>query len=299
MEHIELDHRRAFACAFTLVDLASCPKRTLSVWDGFTRHPLVPHGFAAQADKLPVLVDLRSLTDRQRHALLDLLLGPAADALACAALLETEASAERLARHCLRVLSPRFPGHQSGIFRFHDPVVFEHLTWMLGPRELAAILGPITAWLLPLRGSWHAQTPPPGPTPASGVYLPPATWQRVQRIGAMHAVLGLNPDWQADPMAWGPRAEALLARAEHHHLEDRSDAIAFAGHGLRWHAAIDQHPRVAALLRDCIGHPSRYRRLTSQWADTDWQTIASDLAMDASHTTPAAPLPLAPHGTCP
>lgn len=300
MERIELDHRRIFACSFALVDPATCPERALSAWHGLTSRPLVPKGFAAQAGKLPLLIELGNLSDKQRYTLLDVLLGPDADGRACAALLETTASAERMAMHGLRLLAPHFPGGECGIFRFYDPVAFEHLQWMLGVRERATLFGPVSSWLLPLRGGWHAVTPPPelAVAPAS-FYLHPATWQRVQRIGALHAVLGLDAEWQTEPGTWGPRAEALLVRAEQHQLDDRGDAIAFASHGLRCHEAIDQHPRVATLLRDCAGHPSRYRRLAGQWSDTDWQTIANGLATAASRSTPADPMPFAPYGTCP
>lgn len=299
MEPIELDHRRVFSCSFALLDPAACRKPLLAAWDeAFTQHTLVPDGFAPQAGKLPRLVVLRDLTDKQRNTLLDLLLGHTADAPACAALLETEAGSERMVRHGLRLLAPHFPGNRRGIFRFYDPTVFEHLGWMLRPHELAALFGPITAWLLPMRGRWHVQTPPhlPGATPVS-FQLSSATWQRVQRIAAIHATLELAPTWQAAPAAWGPKADELLARAEQHQLADRDDAIAFASHGLRWHADLDTHPRMASLLHDCIGHPTRYRRRTGSWSDADWQAIAADLVRGTSQAV--APAHLTSHGTCP
>lgn len=68
-----------------------------------------------------------------------------------------------------------------------------------------------------------------------------------------------------------------MVRAEQHQLTDTDDAVAFTCHGLRWHAQIDKHPRVAALLKECIDHPSRYRRLAGKWTDDDWRDIAAEI----------------------
>jgi hypothetical protein len=99
----------------------------------------------------------------------------------------------------------------------------------------------------------------------------------VRRIGAIHAVLAADQAWRNAPREWGARVEALLIRAEQHHLADCEDAVAFATQGLRWHPRLDEHPRVERLLADCVGHPARYRRLSGRWTHADWQIIVADL----------------------
>lgn len=280
MQRIELDHRLVDACAFVLLDPCQGDAHALDAWADLPQQSLVPSGFAVQAERLPRLIDTRGIDNAARLCLVDLLLGSPSQAGAlCVALLQTQADAERIALCFRKVLAPHFPDDYRGLFWFYDPVVFEHLTWMLDSHALAALFGPITAWHLPLRGAWYTQTPPAGDAPLVGFpfHLNPTDWQRVFRIGAIHAALDHEPHWRDAPTEWGPKAEALLICAEGHQLTDRDDAVAFAAHGLRWHSDFDRHPRVAAVLKGCEGHPSRYRRLTGSWGDAEWQAIVNDL----------------------
>lgn len=301
MERIDLDHRWLDSFAFALIDPLCGDDSACAAWAGFPLHELAPAGFAAQAAQLPKLVDLREIHGDVRQKLQDLLLNqsPSIGASLCVALLKTMADVERMVMHFRHVLSPRFPQGQRGLFRFHDPAVFEHLAWVLSDKALAALFGPATAWAMPLHGAWYMQEPPSGSAvSAPRFHLDAATWQRVQRIGAIHAVLNTESVWRSAPAEWGPRAEMLLIRAEQHKLIDRDDAIAFASHGLRWHADIDKHPRVAALLTDCVGHASRYRRLANLWTNADWQAIASALRASASTHVLPGPTNRLSQGAC-
>lgn len=300
MERFALDHRRLDTFAFALLDPALGDEQALAAWDDLSPHALVPHGFAAQAEQLPRLVYLRALSDDSRRILLDLLLSrsPVAAASLCVALLQTTASAERMAMRLLGAVAPAFPQGQRGLFRFYDPAVFEHLLWMLDTKALSTLHGPVDTWAMPLRGEWFSHTLVAGHAMRDvRFHVNADAWRRVQRIGAIHAVLDAEPDWRDAPSTWGPRAEALLIRAEHHQLTNRGDAIAFATHGLRWHAHLDRHPRMLALLTQCADHPTRYRRLASHWTNADWQTMAAELDAMASRLTTSASIHRLPQGT--
>lgn len=281
MERIDLDHHQTNACTFALIDPLHGNEAALAAWANFPQTSLVPMGFEAKAAQLPRLVDLRKISNGLRDRMLDLLLSraPTAGGALCVGLFETRANVEHMALHLCTRLAPHFPQDQPGIFRFYDPVVFEHLIWTLQTPLLASLFGPVNAWILPLRGAWYTQVPPTDDATLRSLsfHLNAASWQRVFRIGAIHGVLDNDPAWRSAPATFGPQVEPLLIRAAEHQLAERDDAVAFATHGLRWHRNFDHHPRVAALLADCVGHPARYRRLTSGWSDAEWQTITAEL----------------------
>lgn len=291
MNKVELDHRRLATFTFALIDPLQGNDAALSGWESFVLHPLVPQGFAAQTDEFPKLVDLTKIQAHQREALIALLLGqsPIIGSSLCVALLDTSTTVERLSVHLRHLLAPSLPQHRRGVFRFYDPVVMEHLSWMLDTRNLASLFGRVNDWLLPARGAWYRLTCPNEPTaPATPFHTNPATWQRITRIGAIHAVLEQLPQWRDAPAEFGPLVETQFVRAEHHRLVDRTDLVAFASHGLLWHPQFDKHPRVNALLAECIDHPCRYHRLAGLWTPSDWQAMADDLEQRTpSHPTRA------------
>ncbi|HWU77202.1 hypothetical protein [Rhodanobacter glycinis] len=290
MKRIDLDHRQLDSFAFALIDPLRGDDSAHAAWAEFSLHELAPASFAAQAVQLPKLVDLSKIHGDTHDKLHHLLLSqsPPIGASLCVALLKTMADAERMVMHFRHVLAPRFPQGQRGLFLAHDPAVFEQLAWMLPNKAMSALLGPVSAWAMPLRGAWYMhESAPESAVRTLHFHLDAATWQRVQRIGAIHAVLNAESMWRSAPAEWGSRAEKLLIRAEQYQLVDRDDAVAFASHGLRWHAAIDKHPRVEALLQSCIGHPARYQRLANLWTDADWQAIAEALgAPTSTHAMP-------------
>lgn len=299
MERIELDHRDVGASAFALIDPLAGDEAGLAAWGEFAQHALAPHGFEAQAAQFPVLIALRDLSSDALGRVLESLLGSLQMSSPCVALLQTSADAGRVAMHLRQRLAPRFPQGRRGVFRFHDPVVFEHLTWILTEQERVRLLGPIDRWLLPLRGAWYGVINPGDAMQRSQPFRLPRAWSSILRIGAIHAVLAEDTAWQAAPSKWGARANQLLARAEQHQLTDRNDAVAFAVQGLRWHARLDDHPRIKQMLVDCVNHPARYRRFSGGLRDADWQAIAAELDAAMQHANPQTSVNRFTQGSCP
>lgn len=299
MERIDLDHRDVAACSYALIDPLCVGADDMDAWKTFPQYELTPRGCGAHAERLPLLMDLRNVSSEQFVSLVGLVLDRPISISSCVALLQTVGSVDRLQRRFRKLLAPRFPTGKQGMFLFHDPVVFEHLSWMLDAREMAGLLGPIDRWILPLRNKWHAFGNPGSNIQRSLEFrLPVETWSRVYRIGPIHAVLSANPTWLDDPTEWGPRANTLLVRAEQHQLTKREDAVAFAVHGLRWHPHLDKHPRVAEALSRCIGHPVRYQRLTGAWSDADWQAIAAEIEASDANGEPSIRPNHPPQGAC-
>jgi hypothetical protein len=285
MKRVEMDHRAVAAAAFALIDPLAGNASDLAPWATFVRHSCAPRGFEAQAGQLPILVELRDLTTSAFNHVLRLVLDNGSNPSLCVALLRSYVGASSMALHLRSRLAPHFPQGRRGIFRFPDPVVFEHLAWILDDREWASLLGPVAHWYLPVRKTWYALSNPAETLHRGLPFHPRAdAWPSIMRLGATHAVLAGDMKWEAEPAIWGPRANALLARAEQHGLTEREDAVAFAIQGLRWHTRLDAHPRIRLLLSECAGHPARYRRLSGRMCEDDWQTIAVEI--DASQPVP-------------
>lgn len=298
-----LDHRQVAQCTFALLDPARGDDMAWAPWRDFLQHGLAPKGLEAQEAQLPRLVDLRDLQGTRFEHLPGLVLNKAAAAgvSPCVALLRTAASAKSLSIHLCKVLTPRFPEGQRGIFRYYDPVVFEHLMWMLDERQQGALLGPVDTWWLPRRRMWHAQPNPVWQRDhrVPSFRLPAALWQRVYRIGAIQGVLESDDEWAGAPARWGPRADALLVRARAHGLQSRDDQVAFAAQGLRWHPRLDEHRKLKQVLTDCVDHPGRYPRLTGAWSDADWRAMVEDLdAAAPDQKSRCQPPNLLPQGAC-
>lgn len=278
---IKLDHRLLESYAFALIDPLQADDTSREPWEAFPQWALVPPGLEAQRKQFPKLLDLRRAPRESRDLLVKLLLeqplGPSTSL--CVALLKTQASGKQMVSHFSYLLAPRSPTNQRGVFRFYDPTVYEHLTWMLDQHSFGLLFGPVETWTVPLRGTWFTQLRPTDSRPNSPRFfrLKADSRARISRIGRIHAVLKQKQEWASAPADWGPMVEALLIRAEHHQLADKEDAVAFATSGLRWHTELDRHPRIKQLIGRSQAQPKRFARLVNGFTETDWQVIAAEL----------------------
>jgi hypothetical protein len=290
MERTGFDGHALDARHFMLLDPLQVESDAALPWQNLPLRALAPPGFEAQTRQLPYLLVWQDLSPVQRSLVLRLLTDPdeAIAAPMCVALLQADVEPAYVRRHLRQLLVPHFPGGGRGVFRFYDPVVFMHLGWMLDDSQRTVLFGPVSAWTFPWNGDWFVQkTPSPG---SHHVRFAPGApvWRRIGRIGALYAVLETEPLWSAEPALYGPQVEPWLIMAEAHGLSERDDVVTFARHGLLKHPRFDTHPEVIATLRQCAGHPTRYRRLTSLWSDADWQVIVQDLdrSADTRHASP-------------
>ena len=269
---------------FLLLDPLRVEQEGAAPWKTLPLQGLAPPGFEAQAHQLPYLLAWQDLNPEHRLLVRELLLDSdeLVSAPMCVGVLQSAASAGDLRRHLRHLLTPHFPGGERGVFRFYDPVVLAHLSWMLADLERSVFFGPVATWSFPLEGNWHiSQTPFPG---APHIRFAPGAevWLRISRIGSLHAVLESEHTWRSQPTRYGPDVEPWLIKADGYGLADREDVVSFARHGLLRHPQFDTHPKVIAVLNECVGHPSRYRRLMSLWSDDDWQNVSRDLDTPAN-----------------
>lgn len=290
MERTDFDGHALDARHFMLLDPLQVESDAALPWQDLPSRTLAPPGFEAQARQLPLLLAWRDLSPAQRSLVPRLLTNPeeAIAAPMCVAVLQAEVESAYVLRHLRQLLVPHFPGGGRGVFRFYDPVVFMHLGWMLDDSQRTVLFGPVSSWTFPWNGDWFIQTTQSPGSPHVRFAPGAAAWHRIGRIGALHAVLDTEPSWRAEPAVYGPQVEQWIIKAESHGLSERDDVVVFARHGLLRHPRFDIHPEVITTLQRCVGHPTRYRRLTSLWSDADWQAIVRDLerSVDTRQASP-------------
>jgi len=125
--------------------------------------PLVPSILKDDADKTPVMLALKSLSEPQKYGLCDLLhiareSGNEFRFPACL-LSAPGVESEIMQSHLKQRLVA--DSHRGRIFlRFYDPRVFPHLLRVLAPQRLLALFGPILEWTILFEGEWTGFTSP-------------------------------------------------------------------------------------------------------------------------------------------
>lgn len=212
---------------------------------GVATHALAGGALADSAELMPCLIALTELRDGQRAALTGSLEEAAAagQTPVLSALLDSDASAQRLRSH-LSVLQLRTSlAGQRGWLRIHDPRVWIQLPRVLGNADWSNLFGPVTCWSVCVGGEW-LKTAPKGP-PSGRTRQSPmdtAQWAALQRIGAVNRVLTHN-QWTThdDAMRHSLAIDALVARAQQRHgLSRTAELVAYAVLGMRLHPRFDE-----------------------------------------------------------
>lgn len=203
---------------------------------------------ADSANLMPVLVDLRRLSEQQRRQLIEAteVAWHEGEVPVMATLLTTDVETERLASHLARVQVSNGPAGERAWLRLHDPRVWVQLPRALGDQGVHSLLGAIQEWTVCLHGRWVT-------TRASDVTstqwfattrLRAEQWAALGRVGCVNRVLARN-GWRDHENILERSAEIdeLVARAQARHgLQQVEDLVAYASLGLQVHSRFDEHP---------------------------------------------------------
>lgn len=203
---------------------------------------------ADSANLMPVLVDLRRLSEQQRRQLIE------AAELACSegegplmtTLLTADVETQRLAGHLARMHVSNGPAGVCAWLRLHDPRVWVQLPRVLGHQEAHSLLGPIKAWTVYLHGKWmttRASDATSAQWPAT-TSLRAEQWAALSRVGCVNRVLARNGWWDhEDILERSAEIDELVVRAQARHgLRQTEDLVAYACLGLQVHSRFDEHP---------------------------------------------------------
>jgi len=163
----------------------------------------------ARANRLPQLLDLRLLNASLKGDLVGRVARYRQRGLPFfSVLFENQGSMDHTARHLRRQLLQKRPGdRRKHWFRYYDPVVFRHLTWLLSPTQLARLMGPITQWAWPDPiGHWQTLERPDEQPRIEWLELSRRQWDSIDRIAVLnHSVrrlTALAPHWPQDTAHW-------------------------------------------------------------------------------------------------
>lgn len=271
------DFRTVGSHSYAIVD----PLATESLPPTWPLVPLVPAALAADAHLLPALLPLGNLDPNSRRDLLHNIetACSAGEAPSVTCFLETAATPGEIRLHCTQRLVVHLTGTQRALLRYFDPRVLSQLAWMLEPRQMCWLLGPISRVTFWLRGEW-AEMVSDGARTYATPRFDSAQSARVLRIGAINAVLSRlgSPVGHKDLYGVSSQIDDLLARAEAVHCFGREvDRIEFALHGLNCHPRFDAHPRIQALIAQMVVDESTYQDASALLESDDWRRIAEEL----------------------
>jgi hypothetical protein len=206
-----------------------------------TRLPLtqlVPETLPGDANKMPILLELKSLDDTNTARLVENLQAAQAGDEECLIASLLAAPGVRLddIRHHLtdRLILTSPQGRV--FFRYFDPLVFVHLTRILDAPLLAGLYGPlIRTWTIPFQSEWIALDIPK--VTVARLYWAVRAGQRdrLDRIGAINVTLSQWQQQQARPwhdlteyLEWAERAEYAIEAAQREGLSGSDELSAFA-----------------------------------------------------------------------
>lgn len=139
---------------YAIVDLAALPEDALS--SGIELRRLVPELLAGDSSKLPGLICLSDISDKERVLLQENLesafRGERQHLISSLLDVDDAIKPSSVVRHLTSRLIVDSPQGKA-FLRFYDPRVFQHLEWILEPSQRRALFGPITHWAVcePLR----------------------------------------------------------------------------------------------------------------------------------------------------
>jgi hypothetical protein len=241
--------------SFGLID----PSVTFDLPAGIVGKPIVPTALQASKHLMPMLLDLRALTDENQNVLLASFYDahtshhPPPIRL----LIDTDETAEQLTRRWNRLqLASLAPGFTSWL-RLHDPRVLHQLLRILTPAQQLVLLGKASALQYWVGDNWNrfgandvdlekGQSSGIG---SYGVHLA-WDWRRIEDIGIINRALEIaeaeapNVSWQRSELA-----EQLIIKArEAYALTNTNDLVEFVTRGLLTNSDFDRHPKIAVLI---------------------------------------------------
>jgi hypothetical protein len=248
----ELHHRLLLEHDYAIINPLQVES---ALWSDLPTTPLVPKQVGARPELMPRLLRLQDMSDDAKTGLL-------ARAQRhekfsrhpfLSALLVADVDSPGLAAHISLRLILRTPDGGNAFFRYFDPRVFRHLSWLLTETQMNLLLGPVTHWSWRnMAGAWQQHMRVDVPSLLSGLRLTPEQWDSLQRLGLLNKSLRQiersAPGIAIDDRS-ARRVDTLLRDAyEQHRLTDEADRRLYAEQAFRFHRHIHRHPQLVERL---------------------------------------------------
>lgn len=235
-------------CAFGLID----PAFVEFVPNELTIQPLVPERFWSSRHLMPILLDIRRLSDDARASFESWFRDTSKDAQSppIAFFITANIDANEFSRHWNAIqLAQPMPTRRFWL-RIHDPRVMHQLLRILNPGQRRHLFGRTQFFHYWLGGKWitaarHSEIE--SSSHSLSVGLPGWDWGRIEKIGIVNRALLRAEISEASELATKSElAEKLIDRAvAHHRLTEQNDLVEFAAKGVLMGPDFDEHPAVA------------------------------------------------------
>jgi hypothetical protein len=214
---------------------------------------LLPQELEGDAEKMPLLIPTIKLLDPQKELLCDSILASAKaneEPLPACLLAAPDTNLDNMRRHLIDRLILHSPQGRM-FFRYFDPLVFAHLSWILDATQIATLFGPIQTWTFPFQNDWISQKAADVPVSHTPWAVRAEQREKLNRVGAINVTLDRwqkrqNRPWRdlaeyLDLTHWVERAVETGQRK--HQLKSSDELSDFALDTL----ALPEHARADAL----------------------------------------------------
>lgn len=279
--YIEFDHQILTKHAFALVDSSVLD----FLPEGLVAVPVVPPKMPSSAHLMPGLLDLGSLSQAAKSALLTMLYRAQKDreAPVVALFIEADITSSEFIQYWNRVQIAMPSPERKFWLRLHDPRVLHQLLRILSAPQWKRLLGPLLGVTYWVGDAWahagrHATVGEAKEYPDSSSW----PWDRVLMVGIINRALeGAGISQSAILHDNGAAVEELANVAiTKFNLTDQADLVEFAVRGLLSSPIFYDHPTVAPTIRPS-GDPDDDSRLSDRLAllsDTIWSELSSTVS---------------------
>jgi hypothetical protein len=254
--------------------------------DGLPLVSFAPPALKNDVHLLPVLLPLRELGAEHQATLAasHARAVAAGQPLLCTTLLTSTVGTAQLQAHLAGKLVVRLSDGADALLRYYDPRVFVQLQWMLGPRQVRALFGPVTTWTVHLDGAWTSTSAPT--VDRSSWWFDAQTSARLERSGLINETIACLPKPLAESRSrLGQQIDRLLVHAKGRYQFQRDeDLTAFAAQAINVHRAFDRHPTIQALIARLAEERQSYADATALLDEADWRRIGAEMnAQERNH----------------
>jgi hypothetical protein len=229
--------------------------------DTFPLVPIAPEILSGDLDKVPALLDLKSLDAPLTTRLIENLhaaqTGGEERLISALLAVAPGTQTERVHKHLEnRLVMYRARPHGQFMLRYQDPRVFVHFRRVLNEPLIRAMYGPVRVWTIPFQNEW-LELPALEDGPRREYWCAnPQQADAMGRIGHINMTLKKLKKHRGQP--WRDLAEfleaaekadrALIVAARELNPEFTPDWVAFAFHSFIYGENFYRHPRVQQLL---------------------------------------------------
>ncbi|MDV5140547.1 MULTISPECIES: DUF4123 domain-containing protein [Yersiniaceae] len=272
------------ALAFSQHDFAIIDRAKLSAINtSWPVQELVSPMLQPQAYLYPLCLSLKEMNPSDWHCLIgqQQTEAPGKPPL-CRLLLKSDWPEHEVYRQLIDALHYTDEKKQKHIFRYYDPQVLFHLSWMFSLGKLTELI-PVrqfSHWTFWLEGQWHTLEF----LPASSMSFPfehakDDTLTRLRNIGIINGLLMRMPPISdiTERLNKSRHIEMLLSKAQEMGLSHREDLHIFAESGLSRSPDFWKSPAIQAVVKQSKGFPQFFNRKIRYLSESDWQAVLAQV----------------------